>query len=209
MSDSDNENKTHSGGDEQSEAPAKAQKKVGFRSLYWLPFAIVLVGVDQLTKAMIVDRLAEYERITILPVFDIVRFHNTGAAFSLLADAGGWQNWFFTAVAVVISLGILWYLWSLPAKGARTLALGLSLVLSGAIGNLIDRLNYGYVVDFLLFHYQQLSWPAFNVADSAITIGVVLIIFDSLFLERRRIARLNADSKSESKSESKPDSHPD
>jgi signal peptidase II len=162
--------------------------RAGSRSLLWLPLALVIIGVDQYTKIIIVDRLIEYERISVLPIFDIVRFHNTGAAFSLLADAGGWQNWLFTAIALIVSAGILWYQWVLPHKGARILGLGLALVLAGAIGNLIDRLNYGYVVDFLFFHYQQWSWPAFNVADSAITIGVVLVIFDSLFLERKRIA---------------------
>jgi signal peptidase II len=141
-----------------------------------------------MTKALVVERLVEYQRINVLPIFDLVRFHNTGAAFSLFADASGWQNWLFTAIAVIVSVGILWYQWVLPARGARTLAFGLALVLSGAIGNLIDRLTYGYVVDFLLFYYKDWSWPAFNVADSAITVGVVLIIFDSLFLERSRRA---------------------
>lgn len=186
MGESDKGTATKVAQDAAADSAAKISRKAGFRSLYWLPLAAFFIVLDQFTKALIVDRLAEYERIIVLPVFDIVRFHNTGAAFSLFADAGGWQNWFFTAVAVLISIGILWYLWSLPAKGARTLGLGLSLVLSGALGNLIDRLNYGHVVDFLLFHYQQLAFPAFNVADSAITVGVILILFDSLFFERRR-----------------------
>ena len=170
--------------DSNASAPGTARA----RSLLWLPVALVLIFFDQLTKAMIVEQLVEYERINVLPIFDIVRFHNTGAAFSLFADASGWQNWFFTGVAVVVSAGIIWYQWVLPRVGARTLALGLALVLGGAIGNLVDRLNYGYVVDFLLVYYNEWSWPAFNVADSAICIGVALIIIDSLFFEHKRKA---------------------
>ena len=164
----------------ESTAEAVVGNRAGARSLLWLPFSGLLIVIDQLTKAMIVERLSEFERITVLPVFDIVRFHNTGAAFSLLADAGGWQNWFFTGIAVIVSIGILWYLWVLPPRGARTLALGLSLVLSGAIGNLIDRLSHGYVVDFLLFHYQDWAWPAFNVADSAICLGGAILLWDMM-----------------------------
>jgi len=167
-------------------ATASAPGAARARSLLWLPVSLVLIFFDQLTKAMIVEQLVEYQRINVLPIFDIVRFHNTGAAFSLFADASGWQNWLFTGVAVVVSAGIIWYQWVLPRVGARTLALGLALVLGGAIGNLVDRLNHGYVVDFLLIYYKKLSWPAFNVADSAICIGVALIIIDSLFFERKR-----------------------
>jgi signal peptidase II len=146
------------------------------------------VVLDQYTKNLVVQNLVEYERINLLPIFDLVRFHNSGAAFSLLADAGGWQHWFFTGIAVLVSIGILWYLWVLPAAGCRTLSAGLALVLGGALGNLIDRLVQGYVVDFVLVYYGDWSWPAFNVADSAITVGVTLIIFDSLFFERKRNA---------------------
>ena len=163
------------------------KKRSGFRLFFFLIFASLLVGLDQFTKAIIVERLIEFERIRVLPIFDIVRFHNTGAAFSFLADASGWQNSFFTVIASCVSLGIVWYLYSLPEKGALTLHFGLSLVLSGAVGNLIDRLHYGHVVDFLLFYYEGWSWPAFNVADSAITVGILLIILDSLFLESKRI----------------------
>ena len=167
-------------------------EKARARSLMWLPVSLVLFFFDQLTKIMIVERLVEFERINVLPVFDIVRFHNTGAAFSLFADASGWQNWFFTAVAVLVSIGIVWYQWVLPRVGTRTLALGLALVLGGALGNLMDRLNYGYVVDFLLVYYNEWYWPAFNVADSAICVGVGLIIFDSLFFEKKRSAKVES-----------------
>jgi signal peptidase II len=103
-----------------------------------------------------------------------------------LAGDEGWQAWFFTVVALIVSGGIVWYQWSLPRRGCRTLATGLALILGGAVGNVIDRLLYGYVVDFILFYYQAWAWPAFNVADSAITVGVALIIYDSLFFERHR-----------------------
>lgn len=155
-------------------------------SLRWLFLTVPLIVADQASKALVVANLVEYQRINLLPFFDLVRFHNRGAAFSLLANAGGWQHWFFTIIALAVSVGIVWYQWTLPRHGCRTLAAGLALVLSGAIGNVIDRLNHGYVVDFVLLYYEDWFYPAFNVADSAITVGVALIIFDSLFLERRR-----------------------
>jgi signal peptidase II len=160
----------------------------GRRSLHWLWLSAVIVLADQYTKLLVIEQLAEFERINLLPVLDLVRFHNTGAAFSLLADGGGWQHWLFTGIAGLVTVGIIWYQWSLPARGCRVLATGLALVLGGAIGNVIDRLMQGYVVDFILVYYNEWAWPAFNVADSAITVGVTLIIFDSLFLERRRAA---------------------
>ncbi|MCP3999344.1 MAG: lipoprotein signal peptidase [Gammaproteobacteria bacterium] len=158
----------------------------GLASLRWLIISFVVVIADQVSKWLIITNMDEFQRIYLMPYFDLVRYHNTGAAFSLFADAGGWQHWFFTGIAFVVSVGILWYLWSLPARGCRTLATGLALVLGGAIGNVIDRLVHGHVVDFLLVYYKEWAWPAFNVADSAITVGVTLIIIDSLFFERHR-----------------------
>jgi signal peptidase II len=158
----------------------------GPRHIAWLGLSVGVVLIDQLTKWLVIDALTLYQRISILPIFDLVRLHNTGAAFSFLADASGWQNWLFTGVAVVVSVGITWWILTLPREGYRVLGLGLALVLGGAIGNVIDRSLYGYVVDFLLFHYEEWSYPAFNVADSAITCGVVLIVYDSLILEKRR-----------------------
>ncbi len=152
----------------------------------WLLLAVAVVVADQVTKLRVIDNLELYQRISILPVLDLVRLHNTGAAFSFLADASGWQNWLFTGVASVVSVGILWWLMTLPRTGRLVLALGLALVLGGAIGNLIDRALYGYVVDFILFHYKDWSYPAFNVADSAITCGVALIVFDGVILQKRR-----------------------
>lgn len=158
------------------------------RSLRWLWLSTVIIILDQYTKLLVVQNLQEYQRIKLLPVLDLVRFHNTGAAFSILADAGGWQHWLFTGVAFLVVAGIVWYQWLLPRDGCRTLATGLALVLGGAVGNVIDRLIHGYVVDFVFFYYGEWSWPAFNLADSAITVGVVLILFDSFFLERKRNA---------------------
>lgn len=158
----------------------------GKKSLRWLILSIVIVIVDQITKWEVMNNLFEFQRINLMPLLDLVRYHNTGAAFSLFADASGWQHWLFTTIAFAVSGGIIWYQWSLPVRGCRTLATGLALVLGGAIGNVIDRLMFGYVVDFILIYYQEWSWPAFNVADSAITVGVTLIIIDSLFFERNR-----------------------
>ncbi len=150
----------------------------------WLLLALVVVAADQFTKLQVTAALVLYQRVPVLPFLDVVHLHNTGAAFSLLAGASGWQNWLFTGVAVVVSVGVFWWLTRLPRKGKTVLALGLALLLGGAIGNLIDRVIYGYVVDFILVYYREWSYPAFNVADSAISCGVVLLLLDGLVLER-------------------------
>ncbi|MCC5793743.1 MAG: lipoprotein signal peptidase [Chromatiales bacterium] len=152
----------------------------------WLWVSLAVLVADQLTKLVIVRELELFERIPVLPFFDIIRLHNPGAAFSFLAGASGWQTWLFSGIAVLVSGGIVWWLRQLPPQGQRVVALGLALVLGGALGNLVDRLMYGYVVDFLLFFIGDWSWPAFNVADSAITCGVVLLLYDGLVLEPRR-----------------------
>lgn len=156
------------------------------RNAWWLLVSAFVVVADQVTKTLVIENLTLYQRIPLLPILDLVRLHNTGAAFSFLADASGWQQWLFTTVAVVVSIVILFWLLKLPRAGRRVLALGLALVLGGAIGNVIDRTLYGYVVDFILFHYHAWSYPAFNIADSAISVGVALIIYDGVILERRR-----------------------
>jgi signal peptidase II len=160
--------------------------QLGARHAIWLGLSAGVVLIDQLTKWLVIDSLALFQRISILPFFDFVRLHNTGAAFSFLANASGWQNTLFTGVAAFVSLGITWWLLTLPSEGRRVLGLGLALVLGGAIGNIIDRVLFGYVIDFLLFYYRSWSYPAFNIADSAITCGVVLILYDGLVLEKRR-----------------------
>jgi signal peptidase II len=153
--------------------------------LRWLVVSLLVIVIDQYTKRLITARFELFDRVPVFPSFDLVRLHNTGAAFSFLANASGWQNWFFTGVALAVSALILWWLFLQPA-GRVLVPLGLTLVLGGAIGNLIDRLQHGYVVDFVMLYYGRWSFPAFNVADSAITVGVVLLLIDGFFLEGRR-----------------------
>ncbi len=146
----------------------------------WLLLSAVVVLVDQLTKSYIARHYGEFEFITVLPILDITRMHNVGAAFSFLAGASGWQRWLFIALAVGVSIAIVvWLLRMSPAK--VMLAAGLSLVLGGAIGNVIDRIRLGYVVDFIHFHWDRAYFPAFNVADSAITVGAAFLLLDALF----------------------------
>jgi signal peptidase II len=148
--------------------------------LAWLVLSGVIVLADQLTKLLILERFRFGERLAVLPgYFDLTLVFNTGAAFSFLADAGGWQRWFFLAIGIGASAFILYLL---ARHGSQRLfSLALALILGGAIGNLIDRLLRGKVVDFLLAHWQE-RWffPAFNVADAAITVGAVLLVLDEL-----------------------------
>jgi signal peptidase II len=147
----------------------------------WLGLALLVVVLDQLSKTLILGSFQLNDSRTITSWFNLVRVHNTGAAFSFLAGAGGWQRWFFTAIAVAASVLLVWML---RKGGSRLLSLGLTLILGGALGNLWDRVTLGRVTDFLLFHYAGWSWPAFNIADSAITVGAACIILDS-FRSRR------------------------
>lgn len=144
----------------------------------WLSVAAAVIALDQITKLWISSRFIFGEKLYVLDVFDLVLAHNTGAAFSFLHDAGGFQRWLFSGIAVAASA---WIVWLLRSHATQTLfALALSLILGGALGNLIDRIAYGYVVDFLAFHWREHYFPAFNVADSAITVGAALLILDSL-----------------------------
>lgn len=145
----------------------------------WLSISAVVIALDLITKYWVQQSFAYGEHRVVTGFFDLVRYHNTGAAFSFLADAGGWQKWFFTAISVVASIYIVYLLRQHHRQ--KLFAFGLALVLGGALGNLYDRITLGYVVDFLLFHYQTWAWPAFNVADSAICVGVALLIWESLF----------------------------
>jgi len=137
--------------------------------------AAAIVIQDQVTKLWAVSALELYRPVEILPFFNLTLLHNTGAAFSFLADAGGWQRWFFTGLTLVIGIGIAIWLVRLPQHERLTRAC-LTLILGGAIGNLIDRVRLGYVIDFLDFHAAGWHWPAFNVADAAISCGAVLLI---------------------------------
>lgn len=141
--------------------------------------ALLVVGLDQATKLWVQGVMAPYQVIEILPVFNLTLTFNQGAAFSFLSDAGGWQRWFFIALSSLVSLVLIVWLVRLGTE-ERRLAVGLALLLGGAVGNLIDRIAYGHVVDFLDFHWGGAHWPAFNVADSAITLGVVVLLLDTL-----------------------------
>ena len=149
--------------------------------LKWLWLSLLAIILDQGSKLAITSSMQLYQSIQIMPYFKLTYVHNTGAAFSFLSEAGGWQRWFFAGLALVISIVIA--VWLARLKQHETLlAVALSLVLGGAIGNLIDRLAYGYVIDFLDVYYQTWHWPAFNIADSAITLGVILMLVESLGL---------------------------
>jgi signal peptidase II len=154
-------------------------------ALRWLWLALAVIVADQLTKALIVSSFELYEVVDVLPVLEITRLHNTGAAFSLLADASGWQRWFFVGLAIAVSGGIVYWLRNMPRDSAAFLPAALALVMGGALGNLIDRIWHGHVVDFLHFHWGAAYFPAFNVADSCITVGAGLLILDAV-LEGRR-----------------------
>jgi signal peptidase II len=151
----------------------------------WLPLTLGVIILDQITKLLIVKHFDLYERIEVLPVLDITRLHNTGAAFSMLADASGWQRWFFTLLALGVGVGIIAWLGKLKARSQWVLCCSLSLILAGALGNLIDRLRLGHVIDFIHAHWDEHYFAAFNIADSAITIGAVLILIDALLESRR------------------------
>lgn len=156
--------------------------------LIWLWLTIVVVLLDQLSKHLATAFLEFARPVEILPVFDLTLLHNTGAAFSFLAGAGGWQRWLFALLATVVSVVLVVWLKRLKAN-ETWLAIALALVLGGALGNLYDRVVLGYVVDFISIHYQRHYFPAFNVADSAITIGAAMLIIDTVWLSRRTISR--------------------
>jgi len=149
--------------------------------LKWLWLSLLALVLDQGSKLAIAGSMKLYESIQIMPFFKLTYVHNTGAAFSFLSEAGGWQRWFFAGLALVISVVIAVWLTRLK-KHETLLAVALALVLGGAVGNLIDRLAYGYVIDFLDVYYESWHWPAFNIADSAITLGVVLMLAESFGL---------------------------
>ncbi|MEW6332270.1 MAG: signal peptidase II [Pseudomonadota bacterium] len=152
------------------------------RRYLWIALAVFVL--DQLTKYFATDYLTQHGEIRLMPFLNLVLVHNTGAAFGFLSSAGGWQNVFFIVVAFAACAFILWMGWRLGTRD-KLLATALMLVLGGALGNLLDRLIHGYVIDFIDVYYGTWHWPAFNVADSAITIGAVLLIIDALGLGSR------------------------
>jgi len=147
----------------------------------WLWLSLVVIVLDFATKQVVLASFRPGEVLPVLPVFSLVLAFNPGAAFSFLAGASGWQRWVFTGIAVVASVVIVWLL---RRGGSRLYCAGLALILGGALGNLWDRITIGQVVDFLLFHWREWSYPAFNVADSAITVGAALLIIDSFRMRR-------------------------
>jgi signal peptidase II len=146
----------------------------------WYSLAVLIVVLDQLTKQWVSSSFSYGESLELLPFLNLTLVHNMGAAFSFLSDAGGWQRWFFAIVSLIVSVVLIVWLSRLPAR-QYLLATALSLVLGGAIGNLWDRVFLGYVIDFVDIFYQKYHWPAFNVADTAITVGAILLILESLF----------------------------
>ena len=146
----------------------------------WLWLSLLTLAVDQWTKSLILENFMQFQERVLLPVLDIVRWHNEGAAWSLLDDAGGWQRWFFITLGLCVSVGILFWLRRLPAAGQGRVAAGLALIMGGALGNVVDRVRLGYVVDFIKFHAGDWTFPAFNFADTALSVGVGLLILDSI-----------------------------
>jgi len=157
----------------------------GKGAMGWLVLSVIIIALDQASKWAIVKWVELYRSIPVTEFLDITYLQNTGAAFSFLADASGWQRWFFIILGIVVSIVIVFWLRQLKASEQKILALGLSLLVGGALGNVIDRINHGYVVDFIHVHWKGAYFPAFNVADSAITIGAICLIIDALFLSGR------------------------
>lgn len=150
----------------------------GASNFRWLWVTVLVLAFDQWTKYLAVGALALYEPVPVMPSFNLMLAHNTGAAFSFLSDAGGWQRWFFVGLTLVISVVLLAWLYRLP-RGQQLLPIALTLVLGGAWGNVYDRMAHGYVIDFIDWYVGSYHWPAFNIADAAICFGAGLLIFDS------------------------------
>ena len=151
----------------------------------WLPLVVLVIALDQVSKAWIVSHVPYGGIRTLLPVLDITLRYNRGAAWSMLDSASGWQRWLFSGLAVVVGIGLVFWLRRLDGYRQKLLCLSLTLILAGALGNLIDRLLQGQVVDFILAHWNDAQFPAFNVADSAITVGASALMLLDAFTDRR------------------------
>lgn len=145
----------------------------------WIWLSVLVVALDQATKFLAETFLAMHQPVPVLSWFNLMLTYNTGAAFSFLAGAGGWQRWFFLGLGTAVSIGLVVWLWRLKPE-EQWLAAALALILGGAVGNLIDRAWLGQVIDFIQLYYDRWYWPAFNIADSAITVGATLLLLDSL-----------------------------
>lgn len=166
---------------------ADAMKKPN--ALIWLVLSAIVIVLDQLTKQWVLTSLPEHQPIPVIEGFwNWYRTYNTGAAFSFLADASGWQHWFFSGLAVLIS-GLLTYWLTKTPRGEWQSALPFSLVIGGALGNVIDRFRHGHVVDFIQWHYGDFYWPAFNIADAAIVAGAVTLVVMSIFSGKTQTAK--------------------
>jgi signal peptidase II len=170
---------------ETAATPATTKWYLKFGALRWGSLTLLVILVDQMTKAFVESRFDLFDAVRVLPFLEFTLLYNTGAAFSFLADASGWQRWFFIALGVVVSVAILLWLRQLDPRRHRLLAAGLALIMGGALGNVIDRVWHGHVIDFIHFHWKQWEFPAFNMADTSITIGAALLILDAI-LEGRR-----------------------
>lgn len=157
-------------------------------SLKWLWVSVLIVVLDQISKYYIADTFVLFESMNLFPGLNITYVHNTGAAFSFLSSAGGWQRWLFIGLSSVVSIGLVYWIYTLPVTW-RWLAVALALVLGGAVGNLIDRVMLGYVIDFIDVYYDKWHFPAFNVADSAISVGVVMLIIDTFWFDNINMGR--------------------
>lgn len=146
--------------------------------LHWLWLSLFILAADQISKQLAESAIQLYERVPLLPYLNLTLTYNRGAAFSFLSDQGGWQRWFFSVLAMVVTVVLVVWLRQLD-RANRWTAISLSLIIGGAVGNLIDRLLFGHVIDFIDLYYGQWHWPAFNVADSAITVGVVMMLLEA------------------------------
>ncbi|RZG76561.1 signal peptidase II [Acinetobacter sp. WCHAc060025] len=155
-------------------------------NLMWLGLSVLAIIIDQWTKNIASTHLTYADPVPVLPFLNWTLLHNYGAAFSFLSDAGGWQHYLFTGLAGIVSIIFIFWLMRMP-KSTVVLPMAIALILGGAIGNLIDRISLGYVIDFIHVFYQNHHFPAFNIADSAITLGTILLLIDTFFLEKKRI----------------------
>jgi len=168
-------------------APLAEQPRAAYHgATAWMWLSLVIIALDQVTKAMVNSSLELYERVSIFSLLELTHQHNSGAAFSMLNNASGWQRWFFIVLGLSVSVVLMFWLRRIRSKEQVLLPIGLSLILGGALGNVIDRVWLGYVIDFIHVHWDRVgfSFPAFNVADSAITVGAACLILDA-FLEGR------------------------
>ncbi len=156
------------------------KKSTGLR---WLWVTLIVLILDRITKYLALKNLPPYAEVSVMPHFNLTLAYNKGAAFSFLNAASGWQTWLFGAIALLVSLGILVWLFRLSARN-RWLCIALTMIMGGALGNLSDRLLYGYVIDFLDFYASNWHWPAFNIADSAICVGAFMLFWDAVFFRK-------------------------